>query len=636
MNSNKIDANATISSATVLDQVKRLRWTFVLLLVVMVYLFAETRYPALNFDDSYYIGDHFPRVAQYPFFNRVYYFFSMYNPLNNEFRTYGLARAIYFGLYQLLGTNLLYYYWIMAAMASVTALLAAFAAKSVTNSRATAIAITSCCLLGPFALFQTFWHAAYILLPTMITAAYLVLHTGGASGRRRQVLGGLMCVLVTMTGEVATTILLAAISILAIRAAMNKDKVKLRNLLVEFSVVVAVLGILYGYYRFEIFNPELANRFGVQKQITCSSVITALRGFNLMILDMLTSSNAIAVIRSGVNVDYSVTVMILLAIVMAVAVIVRSPEPTSGCSIRPALFLIALYIASFIVYVTVNAGQGASIYPYRYLQVSGFLLLSSGCLCAASVGSKMRKLTLVLLVCLSGAGGILTFGIKVPTVEAASEFLKTEITKAKTHGGTRVMFVAPPTASGFINPYFLQPAATAFAEWWILENYCPMVWGVPCTHGTSGEMGDIVIKATQIQEGFIPALDVTLPQVPTPQISHTECTATLDKSLSLHIPFLSQADPRSGTLSLWVDFVYNPNPSYPASIPFKVTSYGIINNYSMSCGASSLSSDFTIHIPDLQLPDGITHLWVDLVYDSTLSTNGNIYFIISKYGVVSR
>lgn len=496
-----------MSCGKVLDQAKRLRWAFIFLPVVMAYLFAETRYPALNYDDSYHIGDHFPCIAQYPFFGRVYYLFCDYNSINNEFRTYGLARAIYFGLYQLLGNNLRYYYWIMAAMASMTALLAAIAAKSVTNSRATAIAIAGCCLLGPFALFQTFWHAAYILLPLMVTAAYLALHTGCTTGRRRQVLGGLMCALVTMTGEVATTILLAAIAILAIYAAKTNDKAKLRNLLIEFSVVVAVLGVLYGFYRLKIFNPELVNRFGVQKPVTFSSVIVALREFNMTILNMLTSSNAIEIIRAGVHIDYSVTVVISLAIVITIIAIVRSKETASGCSLRPALFLVLLYIASFIIYVAVATGSGI-YYPPRYLHGSGFLLTAVGCLGAASVGSKIRKLTLVLLVCLSGAGGILTFGIKVPTVEAASEFLKTEITIAKAHGGARVMFIAPPTAIGLINPYYLQPAASPLTEWWILKNYCPIAWNVPCTHGAAGEMGDIVVNAKTVREGFMPALTV--------------------------------------------------------------------------------------------------------------------------------
>ena len=493
-----------------IEQAKRLRWIFVFLFVVMAYLFAETRYPALNYDDSYHMGGYFPLIAPYHFINRIHFLFCQYNPMNNEFRTYGLARAIYFWLYQLLGTNLSYYYWIMGAMASLAALFTAIAAKSVTNSRATAIAIAGCCLLGPFALFQTFWHAAYILLPQMFIAAYLALHTSCTTGRKRQILGGLMCVLVTMTGDVATTILLAAIAILAIFAVKTDDKAKLRNLLVEFSIVVAVLGVLYLFYRLFIYNPYLANRFGVEKPVSFSSVIDALCGFNLMVFNMLTSSNAINVIRSGVHVDYSIIIFISLAIIIAVIAIVRSREQSNGCSLRPALFLIALYIASFTVYVVVASEAGGNRYPYRYIQVSGFLILIAGCLGAASVGPKIRKITLVLLVCLSGAGGILTFGVKVPTVETAHEFLRTEINTAKTHGGTRVIFNTPPTAIGFINPYGLEPAASALTQWWITEYYCPLAWGVPCTHGTSSKPGDIVINATPTLEGFMPAFKVEL------------------------------------------------------------------------------------------------------------------------------
>jgi hypothetical protein len=510
MNFNIIPTNVIFSFATVLNHAKRLRWVIVFLLVVMAYLFAETRYPALNLDDTYHIGGYFPRIAFYHFIDRVYFLFCQYNPMNNEFRTYGLARVIYFCLYQLLDTNLRYYYWIMAAMASMAVLFAAIAAKSVTNSRATAIAMAGCCLLGPFALFQTFWHATYILLPLMFTTAYLALHTGSNTGRRRKVLGGMLCVLVTMTGEVATTILLAAIAILIICAAKTNDQDKLRNLIVEFSVVLAVLCILYGCYKFFIYNPELAGRFGVEKPVSFSSFIDALYGFNLMVLATLTCSNAIEVIRTGVHIDYSVTASMSLALIIIVIGIVCSKEPASGCSFRPAFFSIVLYVASFVVYVAVASVEGSSIYPYRYLQVSGFLMLAAGCLCAASVGSKIRKFTLVLLVCLSGAGGILTFGVKVPTIEAASEFLRTEIATAKAHGGTRVMFIAPPTAIGFINPYCLQPAVSALTHWWITEYYCPVVWGLPCTHGTSSELGDIVINASPVREGFMPVLKVEL------------------------------------------------------------------------------------------------------------------------------
>jgi hypothetical protein len=503
---------------TVLHETKRLQWVFAFLLIIMAYLFAETRYPALNYDDSYLLGHHFPIWSKKPFFGSGgYSLFWRYDSRHNQFRTYGLARVIHFGLYKLFGTDFRYYYWIMAAMASATALFAAFAAKSVTKSRATAIALACCCLLGPFALFQTFHHATYILLPLMATAAYLALHTAHPTGYRRQVLGGMMCVLITMTGEVATTILLTAIAILASCAAKTNDRAKLRNLLLEFSIIVVVLGILYGYYRLEIFNPDMADRFEVKKSVTCSSVIVALRGFNMMILDMLTCRNAIEVIKAGVYVDYSVTILILLSIITSIVAIVRSPEPTSGSSLRPALFLLMLYLASFIVYVAIPSWQGIGnypprdLYPPRYLHVSGFLLLSAGCLSAASVGSKIRKLFLVLLVCLSGAGGILTFGMKVPTVEATAEFLRTEIASAKAHGGTRVMFIAPPTAKGFINPYLMRPASSALTEWWILENYCPMVWGVSCTHGASGEPGDITINTTPpIRKGLMPSLTVEI------------------------------------------------------------------------------------------------------------------------------
>ncbi len=526
MNADTTPANVKRFFAPVMNQAKRLRWAFVFLFVVMAYMFAETRYPALNYDDTYHIGNHFPQIEQYDFSGRAHYLFCDYNSMHNEFRTYGLARTIYFGLYQFFGTDLRYYYGVMAVMASLLALFAAFTTKLVTNSRATAVAVAGCCLLGPFALFQTFWHAAYILFPLMVIAAYLALHAGCTTGRSRQVLGGLMCVLVTMTGEVATMILLAAIGILAVWAKHNNDNARLRNLLVEFSTIVAVLFVLYIFYRLKIFNPELASRFSVQKTITFSSIIVALREFNMTILSIFTSSNAITVIRSGVHIDYTVTIVIALATLITIMSIVCATETESGCSVRPALFLIALYITSFLIYVAVASRSGI-YYPPRYLHASGFLLTIAGCLGAASVGSKTRKLILVLLVCISGAGGILTFGIKVPTVEAASEFLRKEIITARANGGTRVMFIAPPKATGFIkNPHHLEPAASALTEWWILENYCPMIWGVPCAHGASGGPGDIIITATPIRDGFMPALDVTMGQASTPAISPVDGVAS--------------------------------------------------------------------------------------------------------------
>ena len=116
---------------------------------------------------------------------------------------------------------------------------------------------------------------------------------------------------------------------------------------------------------------------------------------------------------------------------------------------------------------------------------------------------------------------------------------------------------------------------------------------------------------------------------PSPELASTECTAMLNASLSLHIPVLSY----QGVPSLWADFFYVYNPAYPTLIPFKVTNAGL-SFPTFFCTASTLSNDFKIHIPDVLLPDGITHIWVDLEFRQDLSTNGNVYFVVSNYGLV--
>ena len=124
---------------------------------------------------------------------------------------------------------------------------------------------------------------------------------------------------------------------------------------------------------------------------------------------------------------------------------------------------------------------------------------------------------------------------------------------------------------------------------------------------------------------------------PTP----TVCTATLDGNLLLHIPYLSLVNPASGTLSLWADLTYDSNTStydsntgYANLISFKLTDYAIINDPSFSCAASTLSNNLTINIPDILLPDGTTHYWVELQYSPTLSTDGNFYWIVPYHGFV--
>ncbi len=126
--------------------------------------------------------------------------------------------------------------------------------------------------------------------------------------------------------------------------------------------------------------------------------------------------------------------------------------------------------------------------------------------------------------------------------------------------------------------------------------------------------------------------DVTVTQakrVPKPQ---TDCTATLNENFSLHIPYITH-----GTLLLWADFVYEYNPMYPTLMFFKMVANAIImTNPSYSCEASTLSADLKIHIPDVLFPDKSSRLWMDFEYSPTLSTDGNTYFIVTKYGVVSN
>ena len=120
--------------------------------------------------------------------------------------------------------------------------------------------------------------------------------------------------------------------------------------------------------------------------------------------------------------------------------------------------------------------------------------------------------------------------------------------------------------------------------------------------------------------------EVTLPELlPQP----TACTATLNSNFLLHIPYITYAN---GTLSLWADLAYEYNPMYPTMILFKLTTAGFISNPSFSCTASTLSDDLKVHIPDVLFPDGVTHIWVDLEYVPTLSSDGNAYFFVTDYG----
>jgi hypothetical protein len=110
------------------------------------------------------------------------------------------------------------------------------------------------------------------------------------------------------------------------------------------------------------------------------------------------------------------------------------------------------------------------------------------------------------------------------------------------------------------------------------------------------------------------------------------CTATIDDKLLLHIPYLS-----SGKLLRWADLVNVFDDKNPMLILFKLTNYGVIENPSFSCKASTLSDDLKIiHIPDVLLPDGVTHLRVDMEYSSAFSTAEDDYFEAKDYEIVSN
>ncbi|MFH0994340.1 MAG: DUF1566 domain-containing protein [Pseudomonadota bacterium] len=113
----------------------------------------------------------------------------------------------------------------------------------------------------------------------------------------------------------------------------------------------------------------------------------------------------------------------------------------------------------------------------------------------------------------------------------------------------------------------------------------------------------------------------------------TGCATTIDKNLLLQIPYLTYNNPVFGFTSFWVDFVYEFNPTV---ILFKLTNATIINNpiIAILCSETTLSGDFKIHISDVLLPDGSTHLWVDLEYSPAFSIGENAYFIVTNYGVV--
>ena len=106
------------------------------------------------------------------------------------------------------------------------------------------------------------------------------------------------------------------------------------------------------------------------------------------------------------------------------------------------------------------------------------------------------------------------------------------------------------------------------------------------------------------------------------------CTSILDGNYSLFIPVLSYLDPSLGQQLCWAYFVYEYNPMYPTLLIFKWTDSGVLIPPFL-CAALTLSEYLRIHIPDVLLPDGITHGHMDLEYSPAFSTAQNAYFIVT-------
>ena len=128
-------------------------------------------------------------------------------------------------------------------------------------------------------------------------------------------------------------------------------------------------------------------------------------------------------------------------------------------------------------------------------------------------------------------------------------------------------------------------------------------------------------------------IDLSTPSPSPTPVPITACTATLDKNLALHVPYITYIQTAfNTTVSFSADFTYELNLNYPSLIIFKYADLNMITNPSFSCAAATLSSALVLHVPDVLFPDGVTHVWADLTYSTTLSTDGNDYFVVTNYG----
>lgn len=420
------------------------------LVVVAAYLFAETRHPALNQDDTNMLAATWPYADNKPGWARPYQVLFEVRPAINEFRTYALARALHFVLFKTFSTDIAPYYWVMAIMAATTACLAGRALYLATDSRGAALAAVSALALGPFSLYQTFHHAAYVSLPLLLSCAYLVLVAGDRQGRLRKVGGVVLCVTIVLTGEVATFLLTVAIGLLLVYFRIRNDRSAAKPLAIELIAILATLALLYLHYRLAIHDPGLTPRFDSSKQTTLGGLLTSFAGFQSTLIDRMLSFGITELLATGVTLDAPVAAMIGMAALVVVASIVAGTETALPwrCILPPAGFVAVLLLASEVPFLAAAAPFRIANFPPRYLHVSGALAAILLCVAACGLPSFPRKLALVSIVVAFAFSSVVTFAIKVPTIQAAQADLHARILAAGGKG--RVVFEPTPGRGGVL------------------------------------------------------------------------------------------------------------------------------------------------------------------------------------------
>ncbi len=112
-----------------------------------------------------------------------------------------------------------------------------------------------------------------------------------------------------------------------------------------------------------------------------------------------------------------------------------------------------------------------------------------------------------------------------------------------------------------------------------------------------------------------------------PGCQPVECTATIDQKWAIHIPVLEHVS----LITRWD----SADLTGVAASNYRLESTGAIQRPSFSCEPArtydSPNDPSRIHIPDVLLPDGITHLWLDLDYNRVMGT-----YNITNGGVVPK